>query len=38
MRSTAFFKIYKMCTLVHRSELNILAKQIGFKNQQFNFS
>ena len=26
MRLTAFFKLYKMCTLLHRSKLNILAK------------
>ena len=25
MRLTAFFKLYKMCTLLHRSKLNILA-------------
>ena len=30
----AFFKIYKMCTLLHRSKLNILAKN-WFENQQF---
>ena len=26
MRWTAFFKLYKMCTLLHRSKLNSLAK------------
>ena len=26
MRLTAFFKVYKMCTLLHRSTLNILVK------------
>ena len=26
MRSTAFFKIYKMCTLLHRCDLKMLAK------------
>ena len=31
MRLTAFFKIYKMCTLSHRSKLNILAKKNGLK-------
>ena len=35
MRLTAFFKLYKMCTLLHRSKLNILAKR-RFKNQQFS--
>ena len=34
MRLTAFFKLYKMCTLLHRSKLNILAKN-QFGNQQF---
>ena len=28
MRLTAFFKIYKMCTRLHRSKLNILAKHL----------
>ena len=39
MRLTAFFQLYKMCTLLHRSKVNILTK-IGSKNQQFsrNFS
>ena len=32
---TAFFKLYKMCTLLHRSKLNILAK-IGLRTQQFS--
>ena len=27
LRLTAFFKFYKMCTLLHRSKLNILAKK-----------
>ena len=26
MRFAAFFKIYKMCTLLHRSKLNIFEK------------
>ena len=40
MRLTAFFKLYKMCTLLHRSKLNIFAKNrfeisaIFVKNQQ----
>ena len=34
MRLTAFFKLYKMCTLLHRSKVNILSKH-QFKNQQF---
>ena len=33
LRLTAFFKIYKMCTLLHRSKLSILAK-LQFENQQ----
>ena len=28
MHFAAFFKFYKMCTLLHRSELNILAKNL----------
>ena len=34
MRLTAFFKLYKICILLHRCDLKILAK-IGLKNQQF---
>ena len=34
MRSTAFVKLYKMSTLLHRSKLNILAKEICLKIQQ----
>ena len=37
MRLTAFFKFYKICTLLHRSKLNILEK-IALKIQQLNFS
>ena len=36
MRLTAFFKLYKMCTLLHRCDLKILAK-IGLNNQQFSW-
>ena len=32
MRSAAFFKLYKICILLHRCNLNIFAK-IGLKNQ-----
>ena len=35
MRLTAFFKLYKICILLHRCNLKIFAKQIGLKNQQF---
>ena len=28
MRLTAFFKLYEMCTLLHRFELNMLAKNL----------
>ena len=31
MRLTTFFKLYKMCALLHRSKLNVLAKKI-FEN------
>ena len=31
MRLTAFFKLYKMCTLLHRSKLNILTKNRWWK-------
>ena len=34
MRLTAFFKLYKICILLHRCNLKIFAK-IGLKNQQF---
>ena len=34
MRSTAFFKLYKICILLHRCDLKNFAK-IGLKNQQF---
>ena len=37
MRSTTFFKLYKICILLHRCNLNFLAK-IGPKNQQFVFA
>ena len=35
MRLTAFFKLYKICILLHRCNLKILGKKIGLKNQQF---
>ena len=35
VRLTAFFNLYKMCTPLHRSKLNILAKN-RFDNQQFS--
>ena len=35
MRSTAFFKLYKICILLHRCNLKIFAKKIGLKNQHF---
>ena len=35
MRSTAFFKLYKICILLHRCNLKILAKN-RFENQQFS--
>ena len=34
MRLTAFFKLYKICILLHRCNLKIFAK-IGLKNQHF---
>ena len=34
-RLTAFFKLYKICILLHRCNLKIFAKKIGLKNQQF---
>ena len=37
MRLTAFFKLYKMCILLHRSKLNILA-EVRYKNQQFSWN
>ena len=39
MRLTAFFKLYKMCTLLHRCDLKILANflQIMLRNLQ-NFA
>ena len=37
MRLTAFFKLYKICILLHRCNLKILAK-IGLKNQQFSWN
>ena len=33
MRSTAFFKLYKICILLHRCNLKIFAKKIGLKKQ-----
>ena len=35
MRSTAFFKLYKICILLHRCDLKIFAK-ICLKKQQFS--
>ena len=35
VRLTAFFKLYKICILLHRCNLKIFAK-IGLKNQQFS--
>ena len=35
MRLTAFVNLYMMCTLLHRSKLNILEK-IGLQYQQFS--
>ena len=32
MQFAAFFKIYKMCTLLHRSKFNILAKNRLFRD------
>ena len=37
MRLTAFFKLYKMCTLLHRSKLKILAKN-RFEKKSLQFS
>ena len=37
MRLTAFFKLYKICILLHRCNLKIFAK-IGLKNQQFSWN
>ena len=36
MRFSAFFNLYKICTLLHRSTLNILAKNL-FKKSAVNF-
>ena len=36
MRLTAFFKLYKVCMLLHRCNLLIFAKKIGLKIQQFS--
>ena len=33
MRSTAFFKLYKICILLHRCNLKNFAKKNGLKNQ-----
>ena len=35
MRSTAFFKLYKICILLHRCNLKILAKKSVWKNSHF---
>ena len=36
MRSTAFFKLYKICILLHRCNLKIFAKNRFEKKQQFS--
>ena len=36
MRSTAFFKLYKMCKLLHRCDLKILAKNLFEKSAIFH--
>ena len=38
MRSTAFFKLYKMCILLHRCNLKIFAKKNRFEKSAINFS
>ena len=35
MRLTAFFKLYKMCTLLHRCDFKILAKKKFEKSEIF---
>jgi len=37
-KGRSIFQPLQMCTLLHRSEINISAKKSGLKNQQFSRS